>query len=175
MLRGNHWHKSAGCVVAVSENCDLMYDSEVGHRAGCVRPVCLGDLQSDDAQTFLIVVGEGWHDPYRWRVQLAVSAGSRCSWTSKPPVVVTISQVGTGFIKIQLAKVLDAGTVSTAATGDGIVFVKGSVRVSRWTTMSRTFDTLGNHTVDVVFDNLGFQACGNCRGRSSSPLGLCRP
>ena len=68
----------------------------------------------------------------------------------------TISQVGTSFIKNQLATVPDAGTVSAAATGDGIVFVKGSVRMSRWTTMSRTFDTLGNPTVDVVFDNLGF-------------------
>ena len=36
--------------------------------------------------------------------------------------------------------------------------------------MSRTFDTLGNDTVDVVFDNLGFQAYGNSRGRSSSPF-----
>ena len=25
--------------------------------------------------------------------------------------------------------------------------------------MSRTFNTLGNDTVDVVFDNLGFLAC----------------
>ena len=31
--------------------------------------------------------------------------------------------------------------------------------------MSKTFDTLGNDTVGVVFDNLG-----NCRERSSSPL-----
>ena len=34
--------------------------------------------------------------------------------------------------------------------------------------MSRTFDTLGNDTVEVVFDNLGFQAYGNCQERSSS-------
>ena len=34
--------------------------------------------------------------------------------------------------------------------------------------MSRTFDALGNDTVNVVFDNLGLQACGNYRGRSSS-------
>ena len=32
------------------------------------------DLQSDDAQTVLIVVEEGWPDPHRWRDQLAVSA-----------------------------------------------------------------------------------------------------
>ena len=43
-----------------------------------------------------------------------------------------------------------------------------SVRMSWWTTMSRTFDILGNDTVEVVFDNLGFQAYGNCQGRSSS-------
>ena len=34
--------------------------------------------------------------------------------------------------------------------------------------MSRTFDALNNDTVNVVFDNLGHQACGNCRGRSGS-------
>ena len=33
-------------------------------RADCVRPVCLNALQSDNAHTFLIVVGEGWHDPH---------------------------------------------------------------------------------------------------------------
>ena len=65
-----------GVVVAVGENCDLMYGSEVWASCECVRPVCLGDLQSDEAQTFLIVVGEGWHDPHRWRDQLAVSAGT---------------------------------------------------------------------------------------------------
>ena len=92
-------------------------------------------------------------------------AGSGRSWTSNPTVVVTAGQVGTGFIGIQLAKVLGAGTVITPATGDGRM---GSVRMSWWTTMSRTFDTLGNDTADVVFDNLGFQACGNCQGRLSS-------
>ena len=42
--------------------------------------------------------------------------------------------------------------------------------MSKRTTMSRTFDTLGNDTLDVFFDNLGFQAYGNCRERSSSPF-----
>ena len=40
--------------------------------------------------------------------------------------------------------------------------------MSKWTTIGRTFDTLRNDTVEVVFDNLGFQAYGNCQGRSSS-------
>ena len=39
--------------------------------------------------------------------------------------------------------------------------------------MSRTFDTLGNDTGYFVFNNLGFQAYGNRRGRSSSPFGDC--
>ena len=61
-------------------------------------------------------------------------------WTSKPTVFVMAGQGGTGFIGVQLAKALGAGTVITAATGDG----------------QNIFDTLGNDTVDVVFDNLGF-------------------
>ena len=39
-----------------------MYGSEMWDRADYVRPVCLNALQSDNAHTFLIVVGEGWHD-----------------------------------------------------------------------------------------------------------------
>ena len=42
------------------------------------------------------------------------------------------------------------------------------MQMSWWTTISRTFDALDNDTVNVVFDNLGLQACGNCRERSSS-------
>ena len=40
--------------------------------------------------------------------------------------------------------------------------------MSWWTSMSRTFDTLRNDTVEVVLDNLEFQAYGNCQGHSSS-------
>ena len=47
------------------------------------------------------------------------------SWTSTPSVVVTAGQVGTGFIGIQLAKVVGAGTVTYRATGDGIDFLNG--------------------------------------------------
>ena len=50
----NHWHKSAKCLVAVDDNCDLMFDSEV---LGIVKSTyMLVDLQFDDAQAFLIVV-----------------------------------------------------------------------------------------------------------------------
>ena len=35
-----------------------------------------------------------------------------------------------------------------------------------------TFVALSNDTVIVVFDNLIFQTCGNCRGRSSSLSGI---
>ena len=51
----------AGVVVAVGENCDFMCGSEVRHRAECVRPICLDALWSDDAQTFLLVVGDVSH------------------------------------------------------------------------------------------------------------------
>ena len=36
--------------------------------------------------------------------------------------------------------------------------------------MSKTFNTLGNDTVDAFFNHLGFQAYSNCRVRSSSPF-----
>ena len=75
----------------------------------CVRSVCLGDLQFVDVQTFLIVVGEGWHDLHRWRDRIAVSAGNGRSWTSETTVVVTAGQVG-----IRLAKVPHAETVIIA-------------------------------------------------------------
>ena len=74
----------------------------------------------------------------------------------------TAGQVGTGFIGIQLAKVLGAGTVITAQR-EMVLGVNVVVDYHE-----QTFDTLGNDTVDVVFNNLGFQAYGNCWGRSSS-------
>ena len=45
--------------------------------------------------------------------------------------------------------------------------------MSRRTTMSKTFNTLGNDTADVFFFFFrppGFQTYGNCRGRSSTPF-----
>ena len=36
----------------------------------------------------------------------------------------------------------------------------------------QNIDTLGNNTVDFVFDNVGFQTYGICRERSSSPSGI---
>ena len=50
------------------------------------------------------------------------------------------------------------GTVSTAITEDDIVFhERVSIQMSRRTTMSRTFNTLGNDTADVFFNHLDFR------------------
>ena len=38
-------------------------------------------------------------DVHRWRERVAVSAEKGRSWTSKLPVVMTASQVGTGFME----------------------------------------------------------------------------
>ena len=40
--------------------------------------------------------------------------------------------------------------------------------------MSRKFDTLGNDTVDVVFDNLGSRRAVTVEGDRAVFLGLCR-
>ena len=70
--------------------------------------------RNDDVETFLIVVGNGCHDPHRWKNWVSVSADNGRSWTSNPPVVVTAGQVGTGFLESNWPKVLSAETVITA-------------------------------------------------------------
>lgn len=71
-------------------------------------------------------------------------------------VVVTSGQGGTGFVAIQIAKALGAKRVITAATGDGISFVKslGADMVVDYKKASIA-SSLGNNSVDLVFDNLG--------------------
>merc|ERR1719450_440028 len=75
-------------------------------------------------------------------------------WTSKPTVVVTAGQGGTGFIGVQLAKALGAASVITAATGDGIDFVKslGADKVIDYKKQD-IFDALPDDSVDIVYDN----------------------
>merc|ERR1711934_43705 len=71
-------------------------------------------------------------------------------------VVITAGQGGTGFMAIQLSKALGASTVITAATGDGIAFVKqlGADHVVDFHETSIPA-TLPANSVDIVIDNLG--------------------
>ena len=140
----------------------------MGHRAGCVRPVCFGDLQSD--KTFSLSLGRLARFPSLEGTSLQCLQEAGAPWTSKLTVVVTASQGGTGFIEVQLAKDLGAGTMISAATGNGIDFVKGlgsdvvvdyheqniSIpwAMTLWTSSSTPWVS---------------QACGDCRGRSGSP------
>ena len=105
VFRGDHWHRHRGR--------NLMYGLRCGHPADVYARYAVVPC-SNDAQTFLIVVQEGWHVSHRWRDQLAVSARSGRSLTSKPTVVVTTGQIGQILIGIQLAKVLGTETVITA-------------------------------------------------------------
>ena len=61
-------------------------------------------------------------------------------------------------------------TVIPAETGDDIISGMSSEQMSSRTTMSKTFNTLGNDIVDVFFNHLGFQAYCNCQERSNSPF-----
>ena len=84
----------AGIVVVFGKKLQPGVSSEVwGIVHGAYAQYALATC-SNNAQTFLIVVEEGWHDSHRWRDQLAVSARSGRSLTSKPTVVVTADQVG---------------------------------------------------------------------------------
>ena len=71
-------------------------------------------------------------------------------------VVITSGQGGTGFIGIQLAKLLSATNVYTAASGAGIPFVEslGANLVVDFTKQN-IFDSLPDDSVDIVYDNYG--------------------
>ena len=81
--------------------------------AGCVCPVCFGDLQSDDAHTFLISVEKVSSIPFAGEASLQCLQ-RRALLDLETPVVVKASQVGTGLIGVQLVKVLGARTLITA-------------------------------------------------------------
>ena len=74
-------------------------------RAGCVRPAC-----------------QGWHDPYCGRTSLQFLQ-TPVLLDLETPVLVQFRQVGSG--SIPTGQVFGARTVSTAVTGDDIVFVNG--------------------------------------------------
>ena len=76
----------AGVVFVVSEDCDLMYGSEVWASRRVRTPSMLGDLQSGDAQTFSLSLG-GWHDGisrlFVHRHGICVDEASACQTTRK--------------------------------------------------------------------------------------------
>jgi len=148
----------AGIVVAVGEDCDLVYGSEVwGIVQGAYAQYALATCSLTTLKPFSLSLVEAGTIPIVGGTSLQCLKEAGAPWTSKPTVVVTAGQGGTGFIGVQLAKALGAGTVITAATGDGIDFVKGlGADVVVDYHEQNIFDTLGNDTVDVVFDNLGF-------------------
>jgi NADPH2:quinone reductase len=79
-------------------------------------------------------------------------------WNNRTNVTVAITsgQGGTGFIGIQLARALSASHVITAASGDGIAFVKslGADLVIDYT-VQELFAALPDDSVDIVYDNYG--------------------
>jgi len=71
-------------------------------------------------------------------------------------VAIMSGQGGTGYMAVQMAKAMGANRVITAATGDGINFVKGlGADVVVDYHQQALADALENDSVDVVFDNFG--------------------
>jgi len=89
-------------------------------------------------------------------IDILKRAGAPWKPSQNITVVVTAGQGGTGFIAVQVAKLLGATTVITAATGAGIDLMKTlGVDVVVDYHKEEIFATLANNTVDVVFDNIG--------------------
>jgi len=89
-------------------------------------------------------------------VQVFTAMGAPWEPSDNKTIVITAGQGGTGYIAVQIAKMLGAARVITAATGAGIPLVKslGADVVIDYH-KQELFDALKNDTVDVVFDNIG--------------------
>ena len=141
------------------------------HRAGCVRPVCLSHLQSDDAQTLLIVVGEGCHDPIvggprrvygRLRAK-GVDTLSLWVWSTEQCL----------RCQSQVSSTRDACICGQAGALDRDAAVSQEPWQPRPTVfayLNEKFLNLEAQKVVVMQRRLGVrrQPCGNCRERSSS-------
>lgn len=96
-------------------------------------------------------------------------------WANRTNVTVAITsgQGGTGFIGIQLAKALSASHVITAASGDGIAFVKslGADWVVDYT-KQELFDALPDNSVDIVYDNYGAKGTADKAMHAIRPGGV---
>lgn len=96
-------------------------------------------------------------------------------WVNRTNVTVAITsgQGGTGFIGIQLAKALSAAHVVTAASGDGIAFVKslGADLVIDYT-KQELFDALADNSVDIVYDNYGAKGTADKAMHAIRPGGV---
>jgi len=77
--------------------------------------------------------------------------------SKKLTVVVTSGQGGTGSMAIQLAKAMGATRVITAASGEGLAYVKklGADEVVDYHNQDLFDNYLEDDSVDLVFDNLG--------------------
>eukprot|EP00039_Didymoeca_costata_P006101 m.87510 g.87510 ORF g.87510 m.87510 type:complete len:341 (+) comp13112_c0_seq1:19-1041(+) len=93
--------------------------------------------------------------------------------TKNISMVITSGSGGTGFVGIQIAKALGAGWVITATSGAAnIAFVKslGADVVTDYKVID-IFDSLGNNTVDLVFDNYGAKGSADKAMRVLKPGG----
>ena len=107
---------------------------------------------------------DGWQ-----RDRIAVSAGYECSGPRRPRSSWWLPELH-GFTETNCQS--SPRGHSDTAQREMALISKSLVRMLWWFAMSRTFNALDNDTVKVVFDNLGLQACGNCRGRSSSRFSI---
>jgi len=88
-------------------------------------------------------------------------------------VAITSGQGGTGFIGIQLAKALSASHIITAASGDGIAFVKslGAETVIDYA-QQELFAALPDNSVDIVYDNYGAKGTADKAMHAIRPGGV---
>lgn len=89
-------------------------------------------------------------------IEIFKRSGAPWKLSQNITVVVTAGQGGTGIMAVQVAKLLGAARVITAASGEGIQLMKSfGVDIVVDYHKEDLFQALSNNTVDVVFDNIG--------------------
>jgi NADPH:quinone reductase-like Zn-dependent oxidoreductase len=158
--RGTLGHDGAGTVVSLGAGCSLKVGDEVyGTMTGAYATYAVGTCSALSKKPKSLTFAEAGTIPIVGGTSLqCLQAAGLPSKKTNLTVVVTAGQGGTGFMGVQLAKALGATKVITAATGDGIAFVRslGADVVVDYH-KRELFSALPDDSVDIVYDNLGLK------------------
>jgi NADPH:quinone reductase-like Zn-dependent oxidoreductase len=166
----------AGTVVSVGSGCDLKVGDEVyGAFTGAYAQYAVGSCTKLAKKPKSLSFAEAGTIPMAAGTSLqALQAAGMPSKKANLTVAVTSGQGGTGFMGVQLAKAMGAAHVITAATGEGIDFVKslGADIVTDYHQQSDMFASLPDNSVDIVYDNYGTKGTADRAMHAIKPGGV---
>lgn len=150
----------SGVVAAIGEGCsDLKVGDEVwGFFLGAYAEYAVApcNLVRPKPKTLSFIDAGTIPGVGNTAIEIFKRSGAPWKLSQNITVVVTAGQGGTGVLAVQVAKLLGATRVITAASGEGIELMKSlKVDVVIDYHKEELFQALSNNSVDVVFDNIG--------------------